>query len=219
MSLTLVSIPIGNPDDITLRAIEVLKNCDVVLGEEFSVTKPLLKRLGVENKEVFRLNEHTDPEELREFAQICSEKKVALISDCGTPGFCDPGNDLVGLLRKKNISVTAAPGASSLMVLLSLSSRKLSNFVFEGFLPVDKDERQKAVVRVSKEKRPMVLMDTPYRLERLLSELAQVMPQRIGLLGLNLTSAEEVVLEESLQNLQKKVVGKKAEFVLLVYGI
>src|SRR5438046_298584 len=105
MSLIVVSTPIGNLGDITLRAIETLKEADVIICEEFKPARVLLKRLGILEKELFQLNEHSRPGDLDELIQLCQSKKVALISDCGTPGFSDPGADLVNACHEKKINV------------------------------------------------------------------------------------------------------------------
>src|SRR5258708_24103292 len=121
MSLTVVAVPIGNYEDITLRAKETLANCDVVICEEIKPASILFKRLGIPDKEFFQLNEHSTPKDIEPLIELCKIKKVALISDCGTPGFCDPGPELVDGCFKEGVSVGVNPGPSSLMALLSLS--------------------------------------------------------------------------------------------------
>jgi 16S rRNA (cytidine1402-2'-O)-methyltransferase len=168
-------------------------------------------------KEIYTLNEHSKKDDLFELLDLCREKNVALISDCGTPGFADPGADLIRLCRQKGIAVTAAPGASSLMTLLSLSSQKIPQFLFVGFLPSDANERKTALLALKTEKRPWVLMDTPYRLKAVLQNLAEMMPKEMCLLGLNLTQENEVVLEGTFAEILKKCTLDKAEFILLRY--
>jgi 16S rRNA (cytidine1402-2'-O)-methyltransferase len=217
MSLTIVSTPIGNLGDITLRALETLKACDLVIGEEHRITSTLLKKMEIGQKEIYCLNEHSKKDDLYELLDLCREKKVALISDCGTPGFADPGADLIRLCRQKGIPVTAAPGASSLMTLLSLSSQKMTQFVFLGFLPAEASERKKSMQDLKKEKRSWVLMDTPYRLKAVLQNLAELMPKEMCLLGLNLTQENEVILEGTFTEVLQKCPFEKAEFILLRY--
>lgn len=219
MSLSLVATPIGNIDDITLRALKTLKEAEVIIGEEYREMTTLLKKLDIPKPQLERLNEHSDPEEVQELLKLCKEKKVALISDCGTPGFCDPGADLVQLCRKNHVEIIPVPGASSLMTLLSISGRKTKDFYFRGFLPAKKEEREKAVKETCKDPRPQILMDTPYRLKKLLSELAQTAPKRRAVIGIDMTSAEEQYIEGSLKELQQKLDGQKAEFVLFVDGM
>ena len=216
MSLFVVATPIGNPKDITLRAIEILKDADIVIGEERSEVSKLLKSLQITGKQLELLNEHSRPDDLKELLQFCREKRVALVSDCGTPGFCDPGADLVAACRAEGIDVSSAPGPSSLMVLLSLAGEQLRRFYFAGFLPAESGERAQAVEQIKRDSRAVIVMDTPYRMVKTLSELAQAMPERKAVLGTNLTQAEEKIYEGRLSQIAKQIEGKKAEFVLLL---
>ncbi len=218
--LSIVATPIGNPKDITLRALEILQDADIVIGEERKEASTLLKKLQISNKPLYFLNEHSTVDDLKELLSFCETQKVALISDCGTPSFYDPGFQLVKLCRAKKIPVVSAPGASSLMTLLSLVSEKVTQFYFAGFLPADNEIRLKELKKLCTSPQPIVLMDTPYRLLKLLSELEPLLKQRLILLGVNLTQEDELTLEGTTQDviiaLQKKEI-KKAEFILLVY--
>jgi len=142
MPLTIVATPIGNFEDITLRAKRLLDQADVVIGEQHRAASTLLKKVGLQQKEIYELNEHTKPNDLKELVDLCKSKNAVLISDCGTPVFCDPGAQLIKKLREQNIPITTAPGASSLMSLLSLSSRPIKDFYFVGFLPAETSQRQ-----------------------------------------------------------------------------
>lgn len=221
MPLSLVPTPIGNKDDFTLRGLEDLRQAEVIIVEEFKESSVWLRAHGIAGKTMEQLNEHSTAEDLQKLLHLCAEKKVVLITDCGTPGFADPGADLVRLCRKKNIPVRALPGASSLMTLLSLSSQRLEQFVFRGFLSAETDLRQKQWQELVSEKRALVLMDTPYRLQKTITEIAQYLPQRRILLALNLTQENEFIFEgfakETPTALAKNENLKKAEFMLLVY--
>lgn len=216
--LHIVATPIGNYSDITLRALEVLKTCDILIGEEHRVASTLLKKIGLEQKEIYTLNEHSKKNDIEELAQLCAEKNVALISDCGTPGFADPGADLIQLCRKKNIKVTTLPGASSLMGLLSLSSQKITQFVFIGFLPANREARAQAILDLKKENRAWVIMDTPYRLKAVLGELALAFPNDRALLAINLTQGSEEMLEGTFKEIEKACKTESAEFMILRYA-
>lgn len=223
--LSIVATPIGNYKDITLRALEVLKEAEVIIGEEKREASTLLKKLGIEGKELYLLNEHSSDADLNELLLLCRTKNVALISDCGTPSFYDPGFQLVARCRQEKISIVACPGASSLMTLMSLVSKKIASFYFAGFLPADSDERRRALQNLFQGgESPLettVLMDTPYRLLKLLSELAERVGDRLILLGINLTQTSEMVLEGTapyLLDQLKKQKLERAEFILVVYG-
>lgn len=222
MSLTLVATPIGNNQDISLRAIEILKNADIIILEEFKESTRILRAHNInENKTEPRyeqLNEHSTDEEIERLAKLCSEHKVALITDCGTPGFCDPGAHLVKKCRQKKIEVITAPGASSLMGLLSLSSQRIDQFVFRGFIPAENESRLAALKELSRENKAFVIMDTPYRFQKMLSELKTHMPDRRLLLTIDLTQETEQIIEGTAEEILKKSLPAKAEFMILVYA-
>jgi 16S rRNA (cytidine1402-2'-O)-methyltransferase len=217
MSLFLVATPIGNPKDISLRAIELLKEADVIVGEERKILMPFLKSHGCHEKMVEWLNEHSKERDVDFLVDLCKTKKVALVSDCGTPGFCDPGSLLVKRCRSLGIEVKSLPGASSLMTLISLSGERLDRFQFWGFLSTDKEPRQKSLNLLKTIREPVILMDTPYRLSRLMDELKAVIPSRQCLLGLELTKPEEFTISNSIAKTADLVRDKKLEFVLLIY--
>lgn len=218
MALTLVPTHLGNVSDVTVRAREYLCNAEVIILEEFKESTKVLRALDIPRKDMFQLNEHSTPEDIQELFELCQSKNVAMISDCGTPNFCDPGATLVRLCRAKGVPVKSLPGPSSLMLLLSLSSERIDEFLFRGFIPAKTELRQKALQELKTEKKAIVLMDTPYRLKKLLEELAHVWPQRRALLGLNLTQENEMILEDSLSKLSKAEIPNKAEFVILLYA-
>ncbi|MDZ4662386.1 MAG: 16S rRNA (cytidine(1402)-2'-O)-methyltransferase [Pseudomonadota bacterium] len=216
MPLYVVATPIGHPKDITVRALEVLQKCEVIIGEEERELSKFIKMNRLDPNETHLLNEHTNQKDIVALASLCRDQSVALISDCGTPGFCDPGAELVNLARKENIPVTSLPGPSSLATALSLSGMRLDSFLFVGFLPQKTEERQKALIQVAKEPKAQILMDTPYRLEKLATELSVLMPNRYAFLGLDLTQSTEKALFGKLSELVIKVKDQKAEFVLIL---
>lgn len=217
MSLTVVSIPIGNVDDITLRAIETLKSSDIIICEELKPAKVLLKRLGMdpEKKVLHPLNEHSSKTDVTALLDICRKGKVALISDCGTPGFCDPGADLVEACHREKIPLDVNPGPSSLMALLALSGVNLKEFHFVGFLPAQKEERLKKIDRLKGVRIPFVVMDTPYRLQATLRDLAVDSGNARAILGIDLTGRGHQVVRDKLKALAAQE-WPKEPFVLMV---
>lgn len=218
--LYIVSTPIGHPKDITLRALETLQTADYIIGEERRVASTLLKKLDLSHKTLYLLNEHSSEKDVEELTQLCQIHTVALISDCGTPSFYDPGYQLIHHCRKKNILVTAVPGASSLMTLLSLVSQQVNQFYFAGFLPAETEQRSTIFKALRTQSDALILMDTPYRLLKLLKEIEIHFPKRPLLLGLNLTQESELTIEGHPQDLlyalnQRQI--EKAEFILLIY--
>jgi 16S rRNA (cytidine1402-2'-O)-methyltransferase len=140
-----------------------------------------------------------------------------LISDCGTPGFCDPGSLLLKKARQQKISISSVPGASSLMVLLSLTSQRIDRFLFFGFLPQKTEDRNLAWKQITQEKHPVVIMDTPYRFQKTLAELHQHAKDRKVLLGVHLTGPDEQVYDGTVASLNTSAFPSKAEFLLLLF--
>lgn len=218
MSLTLIATPIGNPQDLSIRGLALLQEAELIILEEFKESTALLRAHGISGKNYEQLNEHSTPEDLKRLTELCKTQNVALITDCGTPGFADPGADLVRECRKAGITVKAVPGPSALMTLLSLSGRRLDQFVFRGFLPAETEARKKAWLELRTEKRAFVLMDTPYRLGKMMEELKEYFPQKKILLTLDLTQETEQILEGLPAEIQPKIQKAKAEFMILVYA-
>lgn len=217
VSLQVVSTPIGHPEDITLRAVRALREAEAIIGEERKPLFALLKSLDIPRPELIEyLNEHTSDEDLKPLLDLCKNKRVVLVSDCGTPVFCDPGSRLISLCRKNNVEVTSAPGASSLMVLLSLSGLSLKEFYFRGFLPAKTELRREAIGQLKRHQAPIIIMDTPYRLKALLGDLKEAMGDYNILLGLNLTTPEEKIIDGPLRKLNLDQIPDKAEFILMI---
>lgn len=220
MALYIIATPIGNPLDISLRALETLRTVRVIIAEERRQTSTLLKFHNIlyAGKDLLLLNEHSTAQDLTDLVHICRFSDVALVSDCGTPGFCDPGADLVHLCREQQIKVTAIPGPSSMMAFLSLCGIQLSSFYFRGFIPAKKEDRMKALRQIASFPEAQILMDTPYRLSILLTQLNQFCPQRNATIGLDLTHPNEELLSGSVKNLCHLLQAKKSEFVLLLHS-
>ncbi len=215
--LHIVATPIGDVSEISLRALEVLKNADVIICESTKEASKLLRSHGIMGKTYEVLDEHSTAHDKESLVPICAEKNVALVSDCGTPGFCDPGADLVRLCRQKNIPVKSVLGASALMGLLSLSGQRIDEFVFRGFLPAETEARARALRELTKEKRAIILMDTPYRLKKILNDMKDHFSHRRLLLTLNLSQDDEQVIEGKIDKIISEVRFEKAEFMLLIY--
>lgn len=214
--LSLVATPVGDFSEITLRALEVLKTCDVVICESTKETSKLLRHHGIQAAAYEILDEHAKPADIEALAKLCATKHCALVSDGGTPGFCDPGAELVGLCRARGIEVKSVLGASSLMGLLSLAGRRFDQFVFRGFLPAETEARRAELRKLKSEKRAIVLMDTPYRLKKLLLEVEETWPVRQCLLARDLSLPTEVVWVGKPADLRARSGTDKAEFMLLI---
>ena len=164
------------------------------------------------------LDEHSTSEDVKHLAEICRDQNTVLVSDCGTPGFCDPGFQVVELCRKQGTQIQSSLGASSLMGLLSLSSKRLYQFYFRGFIPAETVAREKEWQTLKKFKEPFILMDTPYRLQKMLDECSLHLKDRQILIALNLSQENELVLEGKPDEIRNKIPFDKAEFMILVYA-
>lgn len=216
MPLFVIATPIGNPQDISLRAVEILRQAELVIGEELKVLRQILKSVGVQAPHLERLNEHSTRDDIDFFVKECQQKNVALVSDCGTPGFCDPGADLVKACRTAGVEIQTLPGPSSLMALLSICGERVDEFVFKGFLPAKTEERAQVLRNLARENRALILMDTPYRLRRLLDDVAATFADRTCIAGLNLTAPSELVVRALGRDLPQKIALEQAEPILLV---
>lgn len=216
--LYVVATPIGDYNEISLRALEVLKSCETIICESTKETSKLLRAHGISGKKYELLNEHTTIEDKKMLAQMCAQQDIALVSDCGTPGFCDPGADVVRFCRQSGITVKSVLGASSLMGLLSLAGERVDQFLFRGFLPAETESRNKALKELQKEKRAIIIMDTPYRFKKTLADMKENFSQRRFLLALNLSQPDEQIIEGNIDKLISQAKHEKAEFMLLIYA-
>lgn len=219
MALFIVPVPIGNAQDFTIRGLEVLKAAETIILEEFKESTAWLRAHGISGKPLEQLNEHSKEEDFARLTALCRSSAVALITDSGTPGFCDPGPELVRRCRAGGIPVEALPGPSSLMTLLSLSGKPLKQFHFRGFIPAENAERERAWGELKRTpgKIPVVLMDTPYRLNKMCEELVKHFPDSELLIGINLTQPDQVVLEGPVKKVVPQIPKLKAEFILLLW--
>lgn len=219
--LYLVATPIGNVDDITFRALNVLKSADVIVCEERREGERLLRHLHVQ-KPVEQLNEHNEAAASHNILQhLASGKNVALISDCGTPVFSDPGQLLVRKAIDQKVKIVPIPGASSLMPALTVSGFLIDQFLFYGWLSPKKERRRAELKQLMQERRTIVLMDTPYRLVSLLRDLAHTFANtRRMCVAFNLTMPDEQMFYGNAVELHKRFSAKemKGEFVIVIEG-
>jgi 16S rRNA (cytidine1402-2'-O)-methyltransferase len=220
-TLYLVATPIGNLEDITLRALRVLRECDVVAAEDtrrtgqllrhFEITKPLLS--------YFQFNEARRSEEI--IGRLARGEKIALVTDAGTPGISDPGERVVRTAIAAGQRVESVPGACALVAALTASGLPTDEFHFIGFLPHKSGQRRNELTRLSQLTGTLVLYESPYRIEKLLAELAEVMPDRTVVLARELTKKFEEYLRgkpaELIEAAQTR--SLKGEFVVLVAAV
>jgi 16S rRNA (cytidine1402-2'-O)-methyltransferase len=169
--LYLVPTPIGNLEDMTFRAIRILKQADVILAEDTRTSAPLLKHFGIEKK-VFAHHQHNEHQSSGEIVRFLKEgKNIALVSDAGTPAISDPGFYLVREALKNDIEVECLPGATAFVPALVNSGFPTDRFCFEGFLPLKKG-RQTRYKQLAEEERTIILYESPHRFLKTLDEMA-----------------------------------------------
>lgn len=217
--LYLVSTPIGNKDDITLRALKILQSSDVIVCEELKPARRLLAGYDIQ-KELIPLNEHNENESARDVINLIQAgKQVALISDCGAPLFSDPGHLLVDLCIRNKIQVVPLPGGNSLIPALISSGFDIEKFYYYGWLSPNKTLRRKELKQLTGLKELLVILDTPYRLEQLISDVALVFGKQKSIaVGYKLTMEEEQILRGTAESVLKEIQANslKGEFVLLI---
>lgn len=217
--LYLIPTPIGNYDDITFRALSILKEVDFIICEEFKIARRLLAHYGI-NKELISLNEHNESETAEEiFSELSKGKTAGLISDCGTPLFSDPGHILVDLCIQNKIDVIPLPGASSILPALTASGFDFEKFFYYGWLSPKKDIRRKELLRIKNIRETIVIMDTPYRLQPLLSDVSKILGAGTNIvLAFELTSERERFYRGSAAEILSVAEKNnlKGEFVLII---
>jgi 16S rRNA (cytidine1402-2'-O)-methyltransferase len=216
-SLFIVSTPIGNLKDITLRALEVLKDVDFVVCEDTRVTGFLLNHYEIK-KELISFNAQSETSKIEYVLnRVKGGESCALVSDAGTPAISDPGARLISTAIRSNIPLQAIPGVTAVITALSLSGLPTDSFVYEGFIP-QKKGRQKKLQQLVNEERTIILYESTYRIEKLINELNEYMPERIVVIARELTKKFEEVWRgkpsELLLGLKDKVL--KGEFVVLI---
>ena len=218
-TLFILSTPIGNYEDITLRALNVLREVDFIICEDYREARRLLSKYKVE-KDLVELNEHNEEKASEEILQmILNGNSAALISDCGTPLFSDPGHLLVDLAIQNKIDVVPIPGVSSLLAALVGSGLDFEKFYYYGWLSPKKDIRRKQLLDLKRRKETIVLMDTPYRLKTLMEDVVKILGANIPcVLAFELTKEKEKFYRGNAGNILKHVEKEnlKGEFVLII---
>ena len=169
--LYIVGTPIGNLNDISFRGLEILNNVDIIACEDTRQTKKLISKFNVNNN-LISFNQHNSRNKIPRLIQYLeSGKSMALVSDAGLPGISDPGEDLVKALRVKGLEVICVPGPNAALTALVTSGFPSSRFIFEGFLPKKKIDREKVLHQISQNSKTTIIFESPHRIIKLLEEL------------------------------------------------
>jgi 16S rRNA (cytidine1402-2'-O)-methyltransferase len=216
--LYLVSTPIGNLEDITLRAIRILKEVDAIACEDTRHTQKLLNHYGIK-KRLVSYHEHNENSRAPELiSELKNGGSIALVTDAGTPVVSDPGHRLVALCAENNIRVTPIPGASAAFAALAGSGISAERVLFVGFLPARQGERRRALTEFAVNSATLVFFEAPHRIANMLSDAAEILGPRPSALARELTKLHEEFLRGTLNDLAKKLNATplKGEFTLVV---
>lgn len=219
-TLYLCATPIGNLEDMTFRAVRVLKEADLIAAEDTRNSIKLLNHFEIKTP-MTSYHEYNKIEKGQKLVEMLRRgSDIALITDAGTPGISDPGEELVKMCYEADVTVTSVPGAAACITALTLSGLSTRRFAFEAFLPSDKKERREILEELAGETRTVVLYEAPHRLVRTLKELAQTMGDRRAAICRELTKKHETAfvttLEEALAYYE--ATEPKGECVIVVEG-
>ena len=222
-TLYLVSTPIGNKLDISLRAQNVLSSVDVILCEDTKKSGIFLKDLGIKNK-LLSYHDHSNVSKINYFLKLLKEgASLAIISDAGTPLISDPGYELVAKAIDEKIKVTSIPGPSAVISALISSGLSTSSFVFEGYAPKKKGQLETFLKNLQYEIRTIILFESPKRVERLVEMIVKILgPKRKVSLAKELTKKFERVITDEAKEIHELIIKdetlKKGEMVILIEG-
>lgn len=219
-TLTLCATPIGNLEDMTYRVVRTLQEADFIAAEDTRHTKKLLNHFDIHTR-LISYHEHNKMEKGKELIELLKQgKNLALVTDAGTPGISDPGEDIVKLAIEEGITVTSAPGAVAGITALILSGQCTRRFIFEGFLPTDKKERKALLESLKTETRTTILYEAPHRLNKTLELLYEALGERSITVTKELTKKFEFIYKTTLSEAIKyfEEVEPKGEFVLVLAG-
>jgi 16S rRNA (cytidine1402-2'-O)-methyltransferase len=222
--LSIVSTPIGNLGDITLRAMETFKQCSAIICEDTRVTGGLLHQLELPKKELISMHGYSDPHKIDSvIARLLQGEHMVLVSDAGTPGISDPGYALVSRCRTEGIAMEVIPGASAFLAALSASGLPINHFTYFGFLPLKKG-RKRLIATFAETEHTIVFYESVHRIEKTLIELAEALtaqPDRPIVIGRELTKMHEEIINTTVAGLSEaaKKMTKKGEFVVIVGAV
>lgn len=216
--LYIVATPIGNLEDITLRAIKILQNVNLIIAEDTRHTLKLLNHLEIKKP---LISYHRHNEEIKTeiiIKKIFEGNTIALVSDAGTPGICDPGEIIIKKCIEEEIEIIPIPGACAMINALVASGIETKEFNFLGFLPLNKKTRKEKLEEIKLSKRTIILYEAPHKLQTTLKDLSNLLEERKIVLARELTKIHEEFMRGNIQELMEKTENIKGEIVLIIEG-
>lgn len=219
----IVATPIGNYKDITFRAHEILQKVDFIVCESEKEYDRLFTALRIPKKKFVVCSRDNEREAIEISYELLKKRENgALISDCGTPLFEDPGFELIKYLRKKNIKITALPGANSIITALTLVPFKVKDFYFAGFISQKRENREKEIDILMKRREAIILMESPYRLKNILELLKKKLNDRALFISYNLTQPDETLFCGNIVKVDREISMKninKGEYLIIIEAL
>lgn len=216
-TLYIVPTPIGNLEDITLRALRVLQEVDLIAAEDTRVTRNLLVRYGISTP-LTSFHEHSRPAKLEELLERLAECDIALVSDAGTPTINDPGQNLVAAAAEAGFDTVPLPGASAVTTALAASGIEVDGFVYVGFLPRERSKRVELLSSLSTERRAVVTFETPHRLSAAFNDILKTLGDRKIAVCRELTKLHEEVYRGTVSGALEHFERPRGEFTLVIQG-
>ena len=219
-TLYICGTPIGNIEDITLRVLRTLKECDLIAAEDTRQSVKLLNHYDIKTPLTSYHEHNKDEKGPKLLAQLMEGKNIALVTDAGMPGISDPGEDMIKLCYENGVAVTVVPGATAAVTALVLSGLSSRSYVFEGFLPSGKNARKQVLDGLKNQTATIILYEAPHHLKNTLKELAQTLGARPAACVKELTKRFEDVNKMSLDELARYYEENepKGEFVIVIEG-
>ena len=216
--LYLVATPIGNLEDITLRAIKILKEVDLIAAEDTRHTLKLLNHLEISKPLIsyHRHNEELKKEEL--INKLLEGKNIAIVTDAGTPGISDPGEEIVKVAIENNIDVIPIPGACAAINALIVSGLSTKEFAFLGFLPLNKKLRNNKLEEIKTETKTIIIYEAPHKLKTTLEDLKSILNNRQVVIAKELTKIHEKIIRGTIENVILECENPKGEYIILIEG-
>lgn len=214
--LYIIATPIGNLEDITLRAIRILKEVDLIAAEDTRHTLKLLNHLEISKPLIsyHRHNEEIRTEEL--IKELKTGKNIGLVSDAGTPGICDPGEEIIKKCIEESIKVVPIPGACAMINALITSGISTKEFIFLGFLPLNKKSRKEKLEEIKNANKTIILYEAPHKLKNTLNDLSDILQSREVVLARELTKIHEEYIRGTVKELMEKTDNLKGEMILII---
>lgn len=216
--LYIVATPIGNLEDITLRALNILKNIDLIAAEDTRQTLKLLNHYEI-SKPLISYHRHNEDVKSEILIEKLNEgQDIALVSDAGTPGICDPGEVAIKKAIEEGITVVPIPGACAMINALIASGISTSEFIFLGFLPLNKKNRKQKLEEIKNSNKTIILYEAPHKMKNTLEDLKDIIGDRRITLARELTKIHEEFIRDNINNILDKIDSLKGEMILIIEG-